>query len=202
MKVLIACESSGTVRSAFRAKGHDAYSCDLLPADDGSPFHFVGNALQIIDNRWDLIIAHPPCTFLCSSGLWRNNYDPTRQAKTDEAVEFFLAFTKLTCPWCIENPVGCMGRLYRKADQYVQPYEYGHDASKRTGFWLNKLKPLIADISAYIKPRIVIQNGKEYKRWANQTDSGQNRLGPSKDRWKQRSKTYYLIAKSMADQWG
>ena len=215
MKVLVACESSGTVREAFRKKGHDAWSCDLLPADDGSRFHIQGDALEVIHKKWDLIIAHPPCTFLCGSGIhWsqeRKKNTPLEQQKEKERVakrkndtewskEFFMAFTKLECKYCIENPIGIMSRLYRKPDQIIQPYDFGHDASKRTCFWLNKLEPL--EGTQYVAPRMVHYNGKTRSRWSNQTDSGQNKLPPSKDRWKLRSKTYEGIAAAMAEQWG
>jgi len=215
MRILVACESSGTVRNAFRAKGHDAWSCDLLPADDGSKFHIQGNVLEHLHDGWEMIIAHPPCTYLCCSGI---HWLKARKKKTEEeqivekeriekrkldtitAKEFFMAFTKLDCAWCIENPIGIMSTQYRKPDQFVQPYNFGHDASKRTCFWLNKL-PLLKN-TTYVEPREVKYNGKIRNRWANQTDSGQNALPPSKDRWKLRSKTYEGIAAAMAEQWG
>ena len=215
MKVLVACESSGVVREAFRAKGHDAWSCDLLPADDGSKFHIQGDVLAQLGEGWDLVIAHPPCTYLCGSGVhWlkarkketaeAREREEARVAKrkidTEKAKEFFMAFTKLTCAWCIENPIGIMSTIYRKPDQIVQPYNFGHDASKRTCFWLKGLPKL--ENGVYVEPRIVMHRGKERKRWANQTDSGQNRMGPSKDRWKLRSKTYKGVAEAMAAAWG
>ena len=198
MRVLVACEYSGTVRDAFRAVGHDAYSCDLLPDDSGSPWHFKADALSVAaDNFWHLLIAHPPCTYLCSSGLHWNHRTPGREEKTLEALRFVLDIMTLDVPRiAIENPVGRIGTAIRKADQYLQPYEYGHDASKRTGLWLKnlpKLKP-----TQHVAPRMV--NGR--KRWANQTDSGQNKLPPSAERWKQRSTTYQGIADAMAKQWG
>ena len=215
MKVLIACESSGTVREAFRKKGHDAWSCDLLPADDGSTFHIQGDALEAIKQEWDLIIAHPPCTFLCGSGIhWlqerqKNTEEEQQKEKervakrkidTEWSTTFFMAFTKLECKWCIENPIGIMSRLYRKPNQIIQPYNFGHDASKRTCLWLNDLDSL--NTTQYVNPRHVNYNGKMRNRWSNQTDSGQNKLPPSNDRWKLRSKTYEGIAMAMADQWG
>ena len=214
MKILVACESSGVVREAFRKKGHSAWSCDLLPADDGSKFHLQGNVLDYIDESWDIIIAHPPCTYLCGSGIhWlkeRKKKTEQEQQKekervekrkldTESAKEFFMKFTKLNCAWCIENPIGIMSRFYRKPDQYVQPYNFGHDASKKTCFWLNKLPPLKNTL--YVEPRKVLYKDKIRNRWANQTDSGQNKLPPSKNRWKLRSKTYEGIATAMADQW-
>lgn len=203
MKVLIGCESSGVVREAFRALGHDAWSCDFLPADDGSEFHFQGDVLSFIRQSyvhkapWDLAIFHPPCTYLCSSGLHWNKRVEGRQEKTNEALEFvrFLMDAPIH-RIAIENPVGCIGTQIRPADQYIQPWQFGHDASKKTGLWLKNLPPLKP--TEIVRGRMV--NGKE--RWGNQTDSGQNRLGPSEDRWKERSKTYNGIAKAMAEQWG
>ena len=215
MRVLAACERSGTIRDAFRKKGHDAWSCDLFPADDNSEFHIQGNILDHLDDDWDLIIACPPCIYLCSSGYhWLSE----RKKKTEEeqekeklrvqkrkidvenAKQFFLKFTKLDCSWCIENPIGIMSKIYRKPNQYVQPYNFGENASKKTCFWLNKL-PLLKN-TLYIEPRKVLYKDKIRKRWGNQTNSGQNNLPPSKERSKLRSKTYEGIAAAMADQWG
>lgn len=206
LRVLIACESSGHVREAFRALGHDAWSCDLLPAADDSPHHIQGDALvAAYSGQWGLMIAHPPCTYLSASGMhWttRGLRDPQL---TVDALEFAKALMDAPVPMiCIENPVGRIGTAIRPADQYVQPYEFGHDASKRTGLWLKGLPRLEKDPNLFVAPRIVLcpATGKEKKRWANQTDSGQNRLTPSDDRWKERSVTYSGIAKAMASQWG
>lgn len=197
MKVLIGCESSGTVREAFRKLGHDAYSCDLLKADDNSKFHIQGDLLDVIKSiQWDLLIAHPPCTYLSVSGMhWttRGLRDPKL---TEDALEFAQAlFDADIEKICIENPVSIISTRIRKPEQIIQPYEFGEDASKRTCLWLKNLPVLIP--TAYVQPRII--NGK--KRWSNQTDSGQNRLGPSPERWKIRSKTYQGIADAMAMQW-
>lgn len=196
LRVLVACESSGVVREAFNALGHVATSCDMLdtvlPGD-----HYKGKVEDILGNEWDLIIAHPPCTYLCSSGMhWttRGMRDPQL---TEDALEFVRHLMNANCPRiAIENPVGCISTRIRKADQYIQPHEFGEDASKRTGLWLKGL-PLLNGTKD-IAPRIV--DGK--KRWANQTDSGQNKLAPSNDRWRERSKTYQGIADAMALQWG
>lgn len=197
LKVLAACESSGVVREAFRRLGHDAWSCDLLPAEDGSQYHIPGDVLPVLEEGgWDLVIAHPPCTYLCSSGLHWNHRRPERQGLTNAAAEFFLKFTRLECRWAIENPIGCMSRLYRKPDQIVQPYQFGEDASKATCLWLHGLPPLVH--TRWVMPRWV--GGRP--RWGNQTDSGQNRLGPSPERWRLRSKTYPGLAAAMAEQWG
>lgn len=197
MRVLVACESSGVVREAFRALGHSAWSCDLQPADAGSGYHFQQDVREVLQlDGWDLLIAHPPCTYLSSSGMhWtaRGLRDPML---TESAIGFFMLFTRTEIPHvAIENPVGVMSTRYRKPDQYIQPYQFGEDASKKTGLWLHNLPPLIH--TEHVEPRIV--NGKP--RWSNQTDSGQNRLGPSSDRWKIRSSTYPGIAKAMAEQW-
>jgi hypothetical protein len=196
MKVLVACEFSGAVRDAFIARGHDAMSCDLLPSETPGP-HFQGDVLDIIGSGWDLMIAHPPCTYLTSSGLHWNKRRPDRAALTDEALQFVLALA--TAPIsriCIENPIGCLSTRWRKPDQIIQPHQFGHDASKSTCLWLNGLMPLRPTES--VAPRMV--NSKP--RWSNQTDSGQNKLAPSADRWALRSLTYPGIAKAMAEQWG
>jgi hypothetical protein len=196
MRVLIACEYSGTVRDAFMAQGHDAMSCDLLPTDSPGA-HYQGSVLDIIGDDWDLLIAFPPCTYLCSSGLHWNKRDLERTKKTESALEFVRTLLDAPIPRiALENPVGCISTRIRKPDQYVQPYNFGHDASKKTGLWLKGLPKLIGTDT--VAPRMV---GNKC-RWANQTDSGQNRLTPSPDRWKLRSATYQGIADAMAQQWG
>lgn len=196
MKILVACEYSGAVRDAFIKRGHFAMSCDLLPTDVPGPHH-QGDVFEIIDRDWDLMIAHPPCTYLCSSGLHWNGRVAGRQEKTDEAVEFVRRLLNANIPRiALENPIGCISRLIRKPEQIIQPHQFGDDASKSTCLWLKNLPLLIP--TKNIPPRII--DGKS--RWANQTDSGQNRLGPSDDRWKERSKTYQGIADAMASQWG
>lgn len=197
MRVLVACEYSGTVRDAFRAKGHDAWSCDLLPCETDPTYHHQGDVLDLLHDGWDLMIAHPPCTYLTSSGLHWNKRRPERAAQTEEALAFVLALANAPIPRkVIENPIGCLSTRWRKPDQIIQPYQFGHDASKATCLWLYGV-PLLA-VTRYVEPRMV--NGKP--RWANQTDSGQNSLGPSDDRWKIRSATYPGIADAMAEQWG
>lgn len=218
-RVLIACESSGTVREVFRAAGHDAYSCDIKPAEDGSPFHIQRDAISALDEGWGLLVAHPPCTYLCSSGLHWNKRRPGREALTDEALAFVRALMDAKIPKiAIENPVGRIGTAIRPADQTVQPWMFGDDASKATQLWLKGLPKLApTDI---IEPRWVCCgitllpgvgkygcancNGesKAKPRWSNQTNSGQNKLGPSEDRARLRSLTYLGIARAMANQWG
>jgi len=215
MSLLVGCESSGTVRDAFRARGIDAYSCDLLPDQSGSPYHIVGDVLDVIASRhWDALIAHPPCTYLCCSAEWAyrdvqtKNIKPgtltgaARRAAREKALTF--VFDLWNCGidrLCIENPVGVINS--RLSDmpkpQYIQPYDFGEDASKRTGLWIRGF-PLLRR-TRRIAGRQVEHNGKLVERWANQTDSGQNRLGPSEDRWQIRSNTYPGIADAMADQW-
>jgi hypothetical protein len=199
MKILVACEFSGVVRDAFTKRGHLAYSCDLRDSETLG-WHYTGDIFRVldkIDKEWDMLIAHPPCTYLCGSGMhWttRGLRDPqlTEDALTFVRKLMFLPIPKI----CIENPVGVISTRITKPTQIIQPYDFGHDASKRTCLWLKGLPKLVP--TNYIEPRIV--NGK--KRWGNQTDSGQNRLGPSEDRWAKRSVTYQGIAEAMAEQWG
>jgi hypothetical protein len=171
-------------------------SCDLLPTDAPGK-HYQGDIFDVLDDGWDLMIAHPPCTYLCSSGLHWNKRIDGRQALTDEALEFVRRL--LAAPIeriALENPIGCISSQIRKPDQTIQPYQFGHDASKSTCLWLKNLPALTP--TELIAPRIVA--GK--RRWANQTDSGQNKLSPSANRWKIRSETYHGIAAAMAAQWG
>ena len=197
MRVLVGCEYSGRVRNAFREAGHDAWSCDLLSSEDDSPFHIQGDVLPLLGQGWDLGIFHPPCTYLAVSGLHWNKRDPARAAKTEEALDFVR--TLMSAPIeriAVENPVSCISSRIRKPDQIIQPYEFGEDASKKTCLWLKNLDLLTP--TQMVAPRLV--DGKP--RWSNQTDSGQNRLGPSEDRWKERSRTFAGVAKAMAEQWG
>lgn len=197
MRVLVACEYSGAVRDAFIRAGHYAASCDLLPSESAIGDHYQCNVLDILDHGWDLLIAHPPCTYLCSSGLHWNNKRPERRLLTEEALEFVRLLMDAPVPRiAIENPIGCISSRIREPDQTIQPWQFGHDASKATCLWLKNL-PLLQE-TKIIAPRLV--NGRP--RWSNQTDSGQNKLPPSADRWKIRSETYSGIADAMAQQWG
>lgn len=212
MRVLIGCEFSGRVREAFRRHGHDAYSCDFRPASDRSPFHLQCDVREVLTaDRWDLAILHPTCTYLCNSSVWalfktpKNAspgvlYGQPRQSAMREAAQFFRFLLDAPVPRiAIENPVMhgyALAIVGRAHTQSIQPYEFGDDASKRTCLWLKNLPPLKP--TTYVQPRIV--NGK--KRWSNQTDSGQNKLPPSNDRWALRSETYTGIAEAMATQWG
>ena len=194
MRVLVACEFSGIVRQAFRDKGHDAWSCDLLPAEDNSPYHYQCDVFPIMGSLWDLMIAHPPCTYLSVSGLHWNKRIPGREQETEKALEFVQKLMDTNIPKiCIENPISCISTRIRKPDQIVQPYMFGHPESKKTCLWLKGLPPL--------EPTNILPL-PESGRWENQTPSGQNKLGPSPDRWKERSRTYLGLARAMAAQWG
>jgi hypothetical protein len=211
MKVLVGCEKSQEVCKAFRAKGHEAYSCDLKPCSGGHPeWHYQMDVFKAIELQdWDLGIFFPDCTYLTCSAEWAYKEPPhhqklkpgtlvgaARKLARERAVQFFMDLYNCGIEKvAIENPVGVISSFWRKPDQIIQPYNFGHDASKSTCFWLKNL-PLLY-VTEYIEPRIV--NGK--KRWGNQTDSGQNKLSPSDNRAELRSKTYFGIAKAMAEQW-
>ncbi len=214
MRVLIACEYSGRVRRAFNDLGHDAWSCDLLPSEDNSQRHIQGDVRNILHADWDLMIAHPDCTYLTNSAAWaygdgpyHQNVKPgtlvgaARRAARVEALDFVRLL--LDAPIkriAIENPMGAISTNIRPATQYIQPHQFGHDASKITGLWLKNLPPLRPTNN--VRGRMVIHNGKIVERWANQTDSGQNKLTPGPDRWKERARTYQGWADAMAEQWG
>lgn len=198
MKVLVACEYSGRVRRAFAALGHDVISADFEPSEDGSPYHYQGDCFDLIKyHQFDLMIAHPPCTYLSVSGMhWT-----ARGLRDPQLTEDALSFVKrlMDAPIkriAIENPVSVISSRIRKPDQTINPYQFGEDASKKTCLWLKEL-PLLRP-TKFIEPRMI--NGK--MRWSNQCDSGQNKLAPSAGRWKDRSRTYEGIAKAFAEQWG
>lgn len=206
--VLVGCEFSGVVRDMFGARGHIAVSCDLLPSDTPG-WHYQGDILDLLDLGWDLAIFHPPCTYLSVSGMhWNKNPKSVRFGglQTEEALVFVR--TLLDAPIkriALENPVGVISTRIRPASQYVQPYDFGDDASKRTGLWLKNLpllKPLRGQCFNGRKVEWPKGSGKIVERWSNQTDSGQNRLGPSEDRWAERSVTYAGIAEAMGRIWG
>ena len=193
MKVLVACEYSGKVREAFRKRGHEAYSCDLLESDDDSPHHYRGDCWEVIDLGWDLIVMHPPCTALAVSGNAHYGSGMKRHGERLEAIDWTLALyahAKENAPQvAMENPVGV---LPIKASQYVQPYQFGHSESKKTGLWLHNLPQLIATDDVEALWRTLPK--KEAQRI--------HMLPPSSDRWKIRSETYQGIADAMAKQWG
>lgn len=206
-RVLVACEFSATVRDAFRARGHDAWSCDLLPTTGDPAYHIVGDALAAVaQGGWDLLIAHPPCTYLALSGVrWLyggkgTTVDPVRWAAMERGAAFFKALLEADVPRvAVENPMmhghalRLIGAQPGTSIQTVQPWQHGHPESKATRLWLRRLPPL-TPTKVLTKP--------DSGHWDNQTPSGQNKLTPSADRWAERSKTYDGIAAAMADQWG
>lgn len=206
MRVLIGCERSGIVREAFRALGHTAYSCDLEPAEDDSPFHLRDDVRHVMKwPGWELFVVHPECTYLSGSGLHWYHRRKDRPALVEEAVTFAREVWNAPIPRvCMENPVGYLSRRIRKPDQIIQPYEFGEDASKATCLWLSGLPLLKADPKDYVPGRCVGEgaDGRLIYRWSNQTDSGQNKLPPSEHRSMDRARTYKGIAKAMAAQWG
>ena len=182
MRVLIACEFSGVVRRAFRARGHDAWSCDLLPAEDGGE-HIQGDALDFIDDRsWDLMIAHPPCTHLAVSGArWFRD----KIVEQEEALEFVGRLINSEIPrTAIENPISIISSRFRKPDQIIQPWQFGHGETKATCLWLKNLPKLV--------PTKIVDGREPRVHFAS----------PGPDRWKERSRTLEGIAAAMADQWG
>lgn len=222
MKILIACEYSGRVRDAFSSIGHDAMSCDLLDSDSPGK-HYKGDVFDLDLEEFDLMIAHPPCTYLTGAAEWAFDDVPMIQGKSrnikpgtligndrrrarEEALSFVEKLWNVPVDKiCIENPVGVITRRLPEMGkpQYIQQYWFGEDASKKTGLWLKGLPNLLK--TDEIQPRIIewpIGSGKFVKRWGNQTGSGQNKLPPSKDRWKIRSTTPRGIAFAMAAQWG
>lgn len=210
MRVLIACEFSGVVRDAFIRAGHDAMSCDLLPTESPGP-HYQGDVFDIINDGWDLMIAHPPCTFLCNSGVKHlvrggKRIDPERWVSMREGAEFFRDLGDAPIDRIArENPIlhkYAVEIIGRRADQYVQPYEFSHDHSKKTGFHLDGLPPLEKDPAQFVPGRDVIYKGKKVKRWANQSPCGADSMGPSADRGHKRSGFFTGLADAMADQWG
>ncbi len=191
MKILVACEYSGIVREEFSKLGYNAWSCDLLPTEiEGN--HIQGNVLDCLYNDWDIMIAHPPCTDLAVSGAkWfkEKRVDGRQQV----AIDFFMQLVNAPIKYiAIENPVGIMSTEYRKPDQIIQPWQFGDPESKKTCLWLKNLPELV--------PTNILKI-PECGYWDNQTPSGQNKLGPSENRAKIRSKTYLGIAKAMAEQW-
>lgn len=185
MRVLVACEESQAVAKEFRAVGHEAFSCDLEPCSGGHPeWHIQADVTSILKLSWDLIIAHPPCTDLAVSGA-RHFEQKRKDGRQQKAIEFFMMFANCKCPRiAIENPISIMSSLYRKPDQIIQPWMFGHGETKATCLWLKGLPKLT--------PTELVP-GREQRIW---------RMPPSKERAKLRSKTYEGIAKAMANQWG
>jgi hypothetical protein len=213
LRVLVGCEFSGAVRNAFLDRGHDAWSCDLLPTEQPGP-HITGDVLEVLNEGWDLAIFHPSCTFLTISAEWAYGPGPyhqkvksetlvgeARKQARREAIEFVRRLWSAPIEKiAIENPIGVLTRELGKP-QIIQPHQFGHDASKATCLWLKNLPPLVS--TKNVPPRIVVgPDGRERKRWGNQTDGGQNKLPQTEDRWKLRAKTYEGIAVAMAAIWG
>jgi hypothetical protein len=183
VKVLVACEFTGRVRDAFIAKGHDAMSCDILPTESPGPHH-QGDVLPLLSQGWDMMVAFPPCTHLAVSGA-RHFAQKRADGRQQQGIEFFMRLATADIPKvAIENPIGIMSRLWRKPDQIIQPWQFGHGETKATCLWLKCLAPL--------RPTCVVEQRKAVV----------HRMPPSMDRWKKRSMTYLGIAQAMADQWG
>lgn len=181
MKILVACEESGIVREAFRKKGHDAISCDILPTAIPGP-HLQCDVLGILDDGWDMIIAFPPCTHLCVSGA--RHFKEKQDGRQQDAIAFFMAFTNCKCERvAIENPIGIMSTRYRKPDQIIQPWQFGHGETKATCLWLRGLPKLV--------PTNIV-DGREHR---------VHRMPPGPERAKMRSRTFQGIADAMANQW-
>jgi len=181
MRILVACEFSGVVREAFRARGHEAWSCDLLPTEIPGP-HIQGDVLDVLGDGWDLMIAHPPCTHLAVSGA---RWFKEKRIEQDEALGFVRRLMDAPVPKiALENPVSIISSRIRKPDQIIQPWQFGHGETKATCLWLKGL-PLL-------QPENVVE-GRENR---------VHRMPPSADRWKLRSVTYTGIADAMAAQWG
>lgn len=182
MRVLVACEYSATVRDAFRAKGHDAWSCDLLPTEGDPQWHHEGDVFDILNDSWDLMIAHPPCTHLAVSGA---RWFKDKLVEQAEALEFVRRL--LDAPIdkiALENPISIISSRIRKPTQIIQPWQFGHGETKATCLWLKNLPPLV--------PTKIV-DGREAR---------VHKMAPGPDRWKERSRTYQGIADAMAEQWG
>ena len=208
MRVLVACELSGRVRDAFRRHGHDAWSCDLLPLEQAPAHyhaqqfpqhHISGDVLAVLDRGWDLLVGFPPCTYLTVANTYItrgcSKYTPAEaQQLRQDAIHFFLRLANASiAKVAIENPIGIMSKRFREPDQIIQPWMFGDDASKATCLWLRGLPKLT--------PTNELPGGYTARR-ANQTASGQNKLGPSPERAMLRALTYPGIAEAMAAQWG
>lgn len=215
-RVLIGYSACPLTRRAFEQAGHDVWTCDLLPARDGSASHFQRDVWEVLlAHHWDFAVLHPMCTYLTVSAAWAFGDGPyhqkvkpgtlvgaARRAARDEALENFRRLLGLPFPVAIENPSpSFIGTAIRPPDQVIQPHQFGNDASKATGLWLTRGVPLLRPTKR-VPGRLVQWKGKTVERWANQTDSGQNKLTPSDQRWLERSKTYPGIAAAMGAQWG
>lgn len=190
MKVLVACEYSGTVRDAFIAEGHDAISCDLLPTDVPGP-HYQGDVTDILGEGWDLMVAHPPCTHLSVSGS-RHFAAKRADGRQQAAIDFFMKLANADIPKiCIENPVCIMSSVWMQPTQTIQPWMFGHTEQKATCLWLKALPPLVATNDVYEEMMLLPKAERERIHY----------MPPGPDRWKERSKTFAGIAQAMASQW-
>lgn len=204
MRVLVACEESQAVTKEFRALGHEAYSCDIVECSGGHPeWHIQQDVTPLLKMKWDMIIAHPPCTYLaCTGNKWfkpeyRDRF-PTRENERRDAIAFFMEFVDADCERiAIENPVGIMSTVWRKPDQIIQPWMFGDPYEKKTCLWLKGLKKLVAVNPVDPEPRTQFASGKSMPKWY--VDA--SRLSPI-ERAKARSKTFPGIARAMAEQWG
>ena len=196
MKVLIACEFSGSVRNAFTGLGHDAMSCDLEPSSTPGK-HYQGDVFDIINDGWDLMIAHPPCTHLAASGA-RHFAKKRADGRQQQGIDFFLKLADCNIPrYAIENPIGIMSSVYRKPEQIIQPWQYGHDTTKATCLWLKGL-PLLKPTNIVDKGGVwVAKSGKKMSQWFYESS-----LLPPKEREKMTNTTFQGIADAMAQQWG
>lgn len=190
-RILVACEYSGRVRDAFAAQGWDAWSCDLLPSESPGQ-HYQGPVEDLLDAHWDLMIAHPPCTHLATSGA---RWFKDKREEQAQALAFVRLLLNAPIPKiALENPVSIISSNIRKPDQIIQPWQFGHEATKTTCLWLKNLPPLEATEIVDKGVQHVTKSGKSLPAWYN--------LPPSKDRWKERSRTFSGIAAAMATQWG
>lgn len=221
MRWLLACQKSSLLRDLLRLQGHDAWSCDLQPSEGDSRYHLQRDAVEVAYNgTWDVMFACPECRCLCSSGQHRNDKPGQRtSAEVEAAAEFFMLMVNAPIRHkAIENSIGIMSTRYRKPHQIIQPHQFGDDASKATCLWLEGLPPLVPTL--HIPPRWVccsitlppgvgkygcaVCEGENVARprWGNQTNSGQNKLGPSPTRSADRARNYVGIVCAIADQWG
>lgn len=195
MRVLVACEYSGRVREAFRSRGHDAWSCDLLESEDESPYHLVGDALDHIHGQYDLLICHPPCTDLAVSGA-RHFPAKIADGRQQRAIDFVQALMDAPCERiAIENPISVISSKIRKPDQIIQPWMFGHPETKSTCLWLKGLPKLVPnDDAEHVRAHMMTLPVSERNRV--------HHMPPGPERWKERSRTYLGIAEAMAEQWG
>jgi len=196
VRVLVACEYSGAVRDAFLRAGHDAMSCDLLPTDAPGP-HYQGDVRDIIGDGWDLMVAHPPCTYLCGMGIWWNHKRPERWEQTHQAADFVRLLWGAPIPRiAIENPVGWLNSNWQTPAQIINPWQFGHEANKPTCLWLKNLPPLAPTDLVGKGEFYTKANGQRMSKWSHITS------GTRAERWKIAAATFSGIAQAMADQWG